>query len=115
MLINLSSYNFDSMPENFKKKFFELYQTVVDIKPPHIAEEIKKRDINRLTRNYLKKIQRLIASQNHKNNAVLLGSNLIFDYYMIGKLKGKKIKTLTFVDVRTTGELLGVLDVYEFN
>lgn len=115
MLINLSSFDFEKVPEKLKKELLETYGPLISVKPPSLKEKFSKTDANRLSRTYLKKIQKLIDSQNHKKNAVIVGSNLVFDYYIIGKLKGKKIKTMTFISLKNENQTIGILDKYEFN
>jgi len=89
MLINLSNHPIDEWDEKQKNEAASLYGKVIDIPFPAVPPQADSLEIDRMTDEYLQKIQTIA-----KNNEVVVHimGEMTFCYALIQKLQKQNIK-----------------------
>ncbi|MDH7604266.1 MAG: hypothetical protein QHH13_05130 [Melioribacter sp.] len=105
MLINLTNHPLDTWEENQKKIAESIYNKIVDLPFPIIPPDEGLDYVQKLSDEYLEKIEALLKNANYENNAVHLMGELTFTYVLLNKLREKGIQAVASTTKRNVIEI----------
>lgn len=105
MLINLSNHPYRLWKSSQKSSALKKYNSLIDVKFPHIPPKASRNYVLNLARIYSLKCQKIISESKEDVNAIHIMGEHTFIFALVSGLKKKKITCLASTTKRITNEM----------